>query len=88
MTSVKLNKPKAGSKFVESFVEILKQFAERGIIEDPSMKVSAIFPHLVLPCVKLINNASVSFHLFIRNFSKHSEPGSQNCYSPGNRIII
>ena len=55
-----LNKNKTGPKFVECFDENLKQFTERGIYEELSIKVTAIIPHLVLPRVKLTNDGSVT----------------------------
>ena len=39
---------------------MLKQLAKSGIYEEFSFKVAAVFPHLVLSCVKLTNDGSVT----------------------------
>ena len=54
-----LNKKYVGQKFVESFDEILRNFAETAIYEELSFKVTAIFLHLVLTCMKSNNDGLV-----------------------------
>ena len=53
-----LYKNKVGKKFVNCIDENLKQFAETRIYEQPLMKVTPDFFHLVVPCLKSFTDGS------------------------------